>query len=71
MKTELKEILPIITQHHKGEDRQLVDARTLWQFLGSKQEFANWIKNNIKAYEFKKDKDYFCLINLSNLNRIV
>ncbi len=65
MKTELKEILPIITQHHKGEDRQLVDARTLWQFLGSKQEFANWIKVRIDEYEFKENQDYFLII-LSN-----
>lgn len=58
LKTEIKELLPVITQCQQGIEKRLVDARTLWKFLGSKQEFANWIKNNIQAYGFKKDKDY-------------
>jgi phage anti-repressor protein len=36
-----------------------VNARDLWKKLGSKQEFANWIKNRIEQYGFEKGKDYY------------
>ncbi len=42
---------------------QVVNARELWQWLESKQEFANWIKDRI-AFGFVEGKDY--LIKLSN-----
>ncbi|MDO9734799.1 antA/AntB antirepressor family protein, partial [Glaesserella parasuis] len=58
MKTNLKELLPITQIFNQGEKQPLVNARDLWKFLESKQEFSNWIKNNIKAYGFKKDWDY-------------
>lgn len=61
MKTDLKELLPVTEILKQGEKQPLVNARDLWKFLESKQEFANWIKNNIKAYGFKKDWDYFLL----------
>ncbi|MDE3987347.1 antA/AntB antirepressor family protein [Glaesserella parasuis] len=61
MKTNLKELLPITQIFNQGEKQPLVNARDLWKFLESKQEFSNWIKNNIKAYGFKKDWDYFLL----------
>lgn len=50
-----------------GEEQQTVNARELWKFLESKQEFANWIKGRIKEYGFESGKD-FCLINLSSKN---
>ena len=31
-----------------GEKVNAVDARELWKFLGSRQEFANWIKDKRK-----------------------
>lgn len=46
-----------------GETVNAVDARELWKFLGSRQEFANWIKNRIKEYGFEAGRDF--LINLS------
>lgn len=35
-----------------------VDARGLWQFLESKKEFANWIKQLIVDYDFVDKKDF-------------
>lgn len=58
LKTEIKELLPVIIQYQQGIEKRFVDGRTLWRFLGSKQEFANWIKNNIQAYGFKESRDY-------------
>lgn len=36
----------------------VINARELWEALGSKQEFANWIKNRIESYGFQEDSDY-------------
>jgi len=36
----------------------LVDARELHEFLGSKRQFANWIKSRIQRYGFKEGFDY-------------
>lgn len=35
-----------------------VNARGLWQFLESKQEFANWIKDLIQKYDFIEGVDF-------------
>lgn len=39
-----------ITTNESGN--QVVSARELHEFLESKQEFANWIKNRIDKYGF-------------------
>ena len=50
----LGELLPI----EENNGRRAVSARHLHAFLGSKQEFAHWIKNRIKKYGFIGNKDY-------------
>jgi len=37
---------------------QTVNARELWAFVQSKQEFANWIKARIEKFGFIKDQDF-------------
>ena len=37
----------------------LIDARELHSFLGSKQKFSDWIKNRIRKYDFVENKDFF------------
>ena len=54
------ELIPI---HKRGDEEQWVDARTLYSFLESKQEFANWIKPFIEDYGFIEGRDF--LTNLS------
>ncbi|MBX2842038.1 MAG: antA/AntB antirepressor family protein [Flammeovirgaceae bacterium] len=39
--------------------RNLIDARELWEFLGSKRQFANWIKKRIEECDLIENKDYF------------
>lgn len=39
-----------------GEEQASVNARELWKALGSKQEFANWIKDRIA--DFKEGQDF-------------
>lgn len=43
--------------------QQLVSARDLHQFLESKQEFANWIKNRIDKYDFTEGVDFISFDN--------
>lgn len=37
---------------------QTVNARSVWVWLGSKQEFANWIKGRINKYGFVEGEDF-------------
>lgn len=41
-----------------GDLIDTVNARELHTFLGSKQEFANWIKNRIEQYGFNEGQDF-------------
>ncbi|GAB1667306.1 antA/AntB antirepressor family protein [Mannheimia haemolytica] len=63
---QLTEFLPIVTQRHQGEIKQLVDGRQLWQFLESKQHFADWIIKAIEAGFFERNKDYFTFHKIMN-----
>lgn len=42
-----------------GNREWRVNARDLWKFLESKQEFSHWIKNRIATYRFEEGADYF------------
>lgn len=48
------EVVEIV--EHDG--KQAVNARELHQKLGSKQRFADWIKNRIEKYGFVENQDY-------------
>ncbi len=40
---------------------QAVNARELHQFLQSRQQFADWIKNRITDYDFVENQDFVCV----------
>lgn len=46
-----------------------VDARELYEFLGIKHLFRNWISNAIRDYGFKKGKDFSYYFNESTGGR--
>lgn len=50
----MNELIKITEQNGK----RAVNARELHQFLESKQEFANWIKNRIEKYGFIEGQDF-------------
>ena len=54
-----------------GDKITAVNARDLWKFLESKQEFANWIKDRIRKYGFKEGLDFTVdkIINGENKGR--
>jgi phage anti-repressor protein/phage antirepressor YoqD-like protein len=55
------EVLVKITEKNGNS---VVRARDLHQFLESKQEFANWIKNRIEKYGLVENEDYVVFDNL-------
>ena len=59
----MNELIKLQPQTINGNAVETVSARELHEFLGSKQEFANWIKNRIEKYGFIENHDF--LITLS------
>lgn len=41
-----------------GAEINSANAREIFQFLNSEQEYANWIKNRINHYNFIENQDY-------------
>lgn len=61
MKVLEKSIVPIYEKNcidGSNFHEQVVNARELWKALGSKQEYANWIKNRLSSYGFQENVDY-------------
>jgi len=48
----------VIRIEKNEEGISTVNARELHQYLESKQDFSNWIKNRIKKYGFIEGQDY-------------
>ncbi len=48
---------------------KLVSARELHSFLGSKQEFATWIKNRIEKYGFQEGSDFLIILSKTPTGR--
>lgn len=40
------------------EGKKVVDARELYNFLGSKRQFGNWIQSRIEKYDFIDGQDF-------------
>lgn len=50
----LNELIPI----EENNGQKAVNARYLHAFLESKQQFADWMKNRIRQYDFMEGQDY-------------
>lgn len=48
----------LIPVYENGNKEQLVNARELWEGLGVKQEFANWIKQSLKNVDAVESIDF-------------
>lgn len=60
------ELIPIIK---RGETEQWVDARTLHNFVESRQEFANWIKPFLNEFGFVEGRDFLTILSKSTGGR--
>jgi anti-repressor protein len=54
----MNELIKIETRELAGATVQTCNARDLWMFVESKQEFANWIKGRIEKYGFLDGEDF-------------
>lgn len=54
----MKDLMKIDKRQIGEEKVNAVNARDLWSFLESKQDFSTWIKNRIYKYEFVESIDY-------------
>ena len=52
---EYQKKLPVLQE----DNENWVDGRLLWEQLGVKSEYANWIKQNITDMDLVENKDYF------------
>ncbi|MCC0765080.1 antA/AntB antirepressor family protein [Clostridioides sp. ES-S-0006-03] len=51
----------LIKVYTTDEDIKVVDGRELWEGLGVKQDFSDWIKTNLKSVDAIENKDYFTI----------
>ncbi|HBE9815971.1 antA/AntB antirepressor family protein [Clostridioides difficile] len=51
----------LIKVYTTDEDIKVVDGRELWEGLGVKQDFSDWIKTNLKGVDAIENKDYFTI----------
>lgn len=54
----MNELIPVRNREISGATAQTVNARDLWEFVGSKQDFSTWIKSRIEKYGFIDGEDY-------------
>jgi anti-repressor protein len=60
----MSELIKIENKEINGEKINTANARELHEFLGSKQQFSNWIQKRIKQYDFAQDIDYTAINDL-------
>lgn len=63
------DLIKTTTEMIGTEQVQAVNARELWEFLESKQRFADWIKSRIAKYSFEEGKDFFIILGKSSGGR--
>jgi phage anti-repressor protein len=56
----------IVPVYEDSEERTLIDARELHEFLDVGKKFADWIRYRIDQYNFLEGIDYFCFPNLGS-----
>ena len=59
----MNELIPLHPQTINGNAVETVNARELHTFVGSKQEFSNWIKNRVEKYGFVENVDFLIILS--------
>lgn len=54
----MNELIKIESREISGATVQTCNARDLWQFVESKQDFSDWITNRIAKYSFVDGEDF-------------
>ena len=61
--TFMNELIKLNEVEINNEIVQTVNARELYEFLESRQEFANWIKSRIADFGFIDDQDFLTILS--------
>ena len=70
MTIEFKKVEEGIVPIYENDTKErLINARELHKKLGNKRQFADWIKQRIKRYQFLENQDFFCFHNFVKANR--
>ncbi|MDM8552542.1 antA/AntB antirepressor family protein [Desulfobacterales bacterium HSG2] len=69
MTENIEELIPTQKGNFGGHLIPTVNARDLWIFLESGQEFANWIRNRIRDYGFAENQDFLIILSKSTGGR--
>lgn len=59
----------IIPIYQNELEEKIVNARELHEFVESKQDFSNWIKDRIEKYGFNEDEDFTIILSKSTGGR--
>ena len=59
----MKELIPVHHTTIKNEIVLTADAREVHEFIQSRQEFANWIKDRIAIGGYEKDRDFMIILS--------
>ena len=59
----MNELIKLQPQPINGTPTETVSARELHTFVGSKQEFSNWIKNRVEKYGFVENVDFLIILS--------
>lgn len=62
----MKEIITITTATINNEEVNTVNARELWQKLGVKTQFKDWMPRRIEEYGFEEGKDFSSILSKSH-----
>jgi anti-repressor protein len=54
----MQELIKLENMIIGGDDTLMVDARSLWESLGSKQQYSHWIQGRLNNYGFVQDVDF-------------
>ena len=61
----MNELIKVEQKTIGTEEVNAVDARELWNFLGSKQQFGNWIENKVTTNLFFEENIDWIVLNKS------
>ncbi|WP_275098052.1 antA/AntB antirepressor family protein [Sedimenticola hydrogenitrophicus] len=65
----MNELIKIEARELSGTSIQTCNARVLWEFVESKQQFADWIKDRIEEYGFVEGEDFYSILSKSTGGR--
>ena len=66
----MKELIKLTQQTINNQKIRAVNARELHKFLEVKRQFSDWIKNRISQYDFEENKDFICISQKNETQRV-